>query len=88
MNFNHFKLRTDEHQITWVGIDVAGESVNTMGTPVLHELNALLDHFEKEAPKSVVFYSERSWRGGSIGEAWLRCVRAIGECDLSNARTD
>jgi 3-hydroxyacyl-CoA dehydrogenase / enoyl-CoA hydratase / 3-hydroxybutyryl-CoA epimerase len=59
MNFNNFKLRTDEHQITWVGIDVAGESVNTMGTPVLHELNALLDYFDKEAPKSVVFYSEK-----------------------------
>ena len=59
MNFNLFKIRTDEHHITWVGIDVAGESVNTMGTPVLHALNALLDHFDKEAPKSVVFYSEK-----------------------------
>jgi 3-hydroxyacyl-CoA dehydrogenase / enoyl-CoA hydratase / 3-hydroxybutyryl-CoA epimerase len=60
MNLTHFNLRTDEHGITWVGINVAGENVNTMGTPVLNELNALLDHFEKEPPKSVVFYSEKT----------------------------
>jgi 3-hydroxyacyl-CoA dehydrogenase / enoyl-CoA hydratase / 3-hydroxybutyryl-CoA epimerase len=77
MNFNHFKLRTDEHQITWVGIDVAGESVNTMGTPVLHELNALLDHFEKEAPKSVVFYSEK--KSGFIAGANVNEFVEIGK---------
>ena len=40
MTYENFKLRTDEQGIVWVGIDVAGSNVNTMGTPVLAELAA------------------------------------------------
>ncbi|TAG47027.1 MAG: crotonase [Betaproteobacteria bacterium] len=84
MNYKHFKLRTDEHQITWVGIDVADESVNTMGTPVLHELNTLLDEFEKQAPKSVVFYSEK--KSGFIAGANVNEFVEIGKTnDLNEA---
>jgi 3-hydroxyacyl-CoA dehydrogenase / enoyl-CoA hydratase / 3-hydroxybutyryl-CoA epimerase len=77
MNLTHFKLRTDEHQITWVGIDVTGESVNTMGTPVLNELNALLDHFEKEPPKAVAFVSEK--KSGFIAGANVNEFVEIGK---------
>lgn len=82
MNYKHFKLRTDEHQITWVGIDVADESVNTMGTPVLHELNTLLDEFEKQAPKSVVFYSEK--KSGFIAGANVNEFVEIGKTNNLN----
>ena len=30
MNYENFKLKTDENGITWVGIDVAGSNVNTL----------------------------------------------------------
>ena len=46
MNYENFKLKTDDNDITWVGIDVGGSNVNTMGTPVLAELAALLDQFD------------------------------------------
>ncbi|MGL4230236.1 MAG: 3-hydroxyacyl-CoA dehydrogenase NAD-binding domain-containing protein [Casimicrobium sp.] len=77
MNLTHFKLRTDEHGITWVGINVAGENVNTMGTPVLNELNALLDHFEKEPPKAVAFVSEK--KSGFIAGANVNEFVEIGK---------
>ncbi len=79
MTYTHFKLRMDEHQITWVGIDVAGESVNTMGTPVLNELGTLLDDFEKQTPKSVVFYSLK--KSGFIAGANVNEFVEIGKTE-------
>ena len=84
MTYKNFKLRTDDNQITWVGIDVAGESVNTMGTPVLHELNSLLDDFEKTPPNAVVFYSEK--KSGFIAGANVNEFVEIGKTnDLNEA---
>jgi 3-hydroxyacyl-CoA dehydrogenase / enoyl-CoA hydratase / 3-hydroxybutyryl-CoA epimerase len=77
MTYTHFNLRTDEHGITWVGINVAGENVNTMGTPVLNELNALLDHFEKEPPKALAFVSEK--KSGFIAGANVNEFVEIGK---------
>jgi 3-hydroxyacyl-CoA dehydrogenase / enoyl-CoA hydratase / 3-hydroxybutyryl-CoA epimerase len=77
MTYAHFNLRTDEHGITWVGINVAGENVNTMGTPVLNELNALLDHFEKEPPKALAFVSEK--KSGFIAGANVNEFVEIGK---------
>ncbi len=71
MDFQHFKLRTDAEGIVWVGIDVAGASVNTLGGPVRAEFRALLDHFEATPPKGVVFYSEKPSgfvAGADVGE--------------------
>ncbi len=77
MTYKNFKLRTDDHGITWIGIDVAGENVNTMGTPVLHELNTLLDDFEKNPPKAVAFYSEK--KSGFIAGANVNEFVEIGK---------
>jgi 3-hydroxyacyl-CoA dehydrogenase / enoyl-CoA hydratase / 3-hydroxybutyryl-CoA epimerase len=86
MNYKNFTLRTDEHGITWVGINVAGENVNTMGTPVLNELNALLDQFEKEPPKAVAFVSEK--KSGFIAGANVNEFVEIGKTnDLAAAET-
>ncbi|MFN3630434.1 MAG: enoyl-CoA hydratase-related protein, partial [Casimicrobiaceae bacterium] len=71
MDFQHFKLRTDAEGIVWVGIDVAGASVNTLGAPVRAEVRALLERFEAESPKAVVFYSEKPSgfvAGADVGE--------------------
>ncbi|TAG83977.1 MAG: crotonase [Burkholderiales bacterium] len=84
MTYKNFTLRTDEHGITWVGINVAGENVNTMGTPVLNELNALLDQFEKEPPKAVAFVSEK--QSGFIAGANVNEFVEIGKTgDLAAA---
>lgn len=77
MNYENFKLKTDENGITWVGIDVAGGNVNTMGTPVLTEFATLLDQFEKEPPKAVVFHSLKS--SGFIAGANIQEFEAIGK---------
>ena len=79
MNYENFKLKTDENGITWIGIDVAGSNVNTMGTPVLVEFAALLDQFDKEPPKAVVFHSLKS--SGFIAGANIQEFEAIGKTD-------
>jgi 3-hydroxyacyl-CoA dehydrogenase/enoyl-CoA hydratase/3-hydroxybutyryl-CoA epimerase len=79
MNYENFKVKTDENDITWVGIDVAGSNVNTMGTPVLIEFAALLDQFDKEPPKAVVFYSLKT--SGFIAGANIQEFEAIGRTD-------
>ena len=77
MNYENLKVKTDEDGITWVGIDVAGSHVNTMGTPVLDEFAALLDQFDKETPKSVVFHSLKA--SGFIAGANIQEFEAIGK---------
>ena len=77
MEYQNFKLKTDEQGITWVGIDVADTNVNTMGTPVLDEFSTLLDEFDKESPKSVVFHSLKS--SGFIAGANIQEFEAIGK---------
>jgi 3-hydroxyacyl-CoA dehydrogenase / enoyl-CoA hydratase / 3-hydroxybutyryl-CoA epimerase len=79
MNYENFKLTTDEHGFIWVGIDVAGSNVNTMGTPVLAELAALLDQFDQAPPKAVVFHSLKS--SGFIAGANIAEFEAIGKTD-------
>ncbi len=79
MNYDNFKLKTDDNGITWVGIDVAGSNVNTMGTPVLLEFAALLDQFDKEPPKAVVFQTLKS--SGFIAGANIQEFEAIGKTD-------
>jgi 3-hydroxyacyl-CoA dehydrogenase / enoyl-CoA hydratase / 3-hydroxybutyryl-CoA epimerase len=76
-SYKNFTLRTDEHGITWVGINVAGENVNTLGTPVLNELNTLLDDFEKQPPKAVAFVSEK--KSGFIAGANVNEFVEIGK---------
>lgn len=48
-------LRADG--ITWVTIDRAGEKMNTLAQSVITELNTLLDQFDANPPKAVVFAS-------------------------------
>ena len=79
MNYENFKLKTDDNDITWVGIDVAGSNVNAMGTPVLAELAALLDQFDNEPPKAVVFHSLKT--SGFIAGANIQEFEAIGKTD-------
>ena len=79
MNYENFKLKTDDDHITWVGIDVAGSNVNTMGTPVLAELATLLDQFDNEPPKAIVFHSLKP--SGFIAGANIQEFEAIGKTD-------
>ncbi len=86
MIYQNFKLKTDENGITWVGIDVAGSNVNTMGTPVLDEFAFLLDQFDKESPKAVVFHSLKS--SGFIAGANIQEFEAISKTsDVAAAST-
>ena len=85
MTYENFKLRTDEQGIVWVGIDVAGSNVNTMGTPVLAELARLLDEFDAQPPKGVVFHSLKS--SGFIAGANIQEFEAIGKTNDVAAAT-
>lgn len=77
MKYENFKLSTDDQGNTWVGIDVAGGNVNTLGSPVLDELEALLNAFDANAPKAVVFHSLKS--SGFIAGANIQEFEAIGQ---------
>ncbi|HPV23819.1 MAG TPA: enoyl-CoA hydratase-related protein, partial [Casimicrobium sp.] len=77
MKYENFKLSTDDQGNTWVGIDVAGSNVNTLGSPVLDELEALLNAFDANAPKAVVFHSLKS--SGFIAGANIQEFEAIGQ---------
>lgn len=85
MNYENFKLRTDDKGVVWVGIDVAGSNVNTMGTPVLAELAKLLDEFDAQPPKGVVFHSLKS--SGFIAGANIQEFEAIGKTNDVAAAT-
>ena len=76
MEYQNFKLKVDDNGSTWVGIDVAGTNVNTMGTPVLDEFSALLNQFDRETPKAVVFHSLKS--SGFVAGANIQEFEAIG----------
>ncbi len=59
MMFKHFKIDTRAHEITWVLLDKADASMNTLSQEVLAEFNQVLDHFEQQKPKAVIFASAK-----------------------------
>lgn len=56
----HWHEETDGDDISWLGIDKAESSVNTLSAGVLEELNEVLERYEENLPKAVILYSAKS----------------------------
>jgi 3-hydroxyacyl-CoA dehydrogenase/enoyl-CoA hydratase/3-hydroxybutyryl-CoA epimerase len=55
--FKHWKLSTDIDKVLWLSIDREGESANSLSLEVLHELGAIVDKLEADAPAGLVLQS-------------------------------
>ena len=56
----HWQLITEESGIVLAVLDKAGESANSLSRAVLDELALLLDAFERQPPKALIFSSGKS----------------------------
>ena len=57
---HHWHEETNGDNISWLGIDKAASSVNTLSADVLQELNEILEHYETSLPKAVILYSAKA----------------------------
>ena len=60
MDLQHWHVRSDPLGIAWVTLDRAGESTNTLSAGVMNELGQVLDAFDRERPKAVIFRSAKA----------------------------
>ena len=58
--FQHFKIKHDREGITWIGLDRAGKSVNSLGSDILQEFELVVDALYADTPKGIVLYSLKS----------------------------
>ena len=55
--FKHWRLSTDLDGIAWLVLDHADEAVNTLGSPVLAELDGIIEALEADHPTGLVLMS-------------------------------
>lgn len=55
----HWKTKTDDDGIFWLGIDKADGSANVLSSDVLQELAEILEPFAAKPPRGVILYSEK-----------------------------
>ena len=65
-SYRHFHLDTDDKGVVWLGIEVAGKSVNILMSEVLKELACITEGLAKAPPSGFVLYS-RMERGFIFG---------------------
>jgi len=59
MEYKHWTVNTDENNICWLLFDYQDASTNVLATPVLNELNNILDNLEQNNTQAVVFKSAK-----------------------------
>jgi 3-hydroxyacyl-CoA dehydrogenase/enoyl-CoA hydratase/3-hydroxybutyryl-CoA epimerase len=64
---HHWQLTLDEDAVAWLVLDRRGASTNTLGRPVIEELDARLAELESKRPRAVVLRSGK--HGGFIAGA-------------------
>ncbi|MBT8089480.1 MAG: enoyl-CoA hydratase/isomerase family protein [Gammaproteobacteria bacterium] len=55
----HWKVKTDDDGIVWLGIDKADASANVLSSEVLMELDGVLKPLEANPPRGLILYSEK-----------------------------
>ncbi|MDS4053679.1 3-hydroxyacyl-CoA dehydrogenase NAD-binding domain-containing protein [Accumulibacter sp.] len=58
--YDHWQLAEDADGIVWATLDKAGESTNSLSTAVLQELARMLDRFEAQPPRGLIFRSGKA----------------------------
>ncbi len=57
LNLKNWRVEVDAAGIAWAILDKAGESANSLSRAVMDELGQLLDAFDREPPKALIFRS-------------------------------
>lgn len=57
LEYQHWRLAKDQDGIAWLTLDHATEAVNTLGSPVMAELDQIVGHLEAEHPKALILVS-------------------------------
>ncbi|RIX43608.1 MAG: crotonase [Rhodocyclales bacterium GT-UBC] len=57
LNLQHWRVNLDAEGVATAILDKAGESANSLSAAVLAELGLILDAFERQAPKGLIFQS-------------------------------
>lgn len=57
LNLQHWRVNLDAEGVATAILDKAGESANSLSADVLAELGLILDAFERQAPKGLIFQS-------------------------------
>jgi len=73
----HWTLARDADGIARLTLDRAGSSTNTLGAPVLAELNEALDQLDRDPPRGLVIVSGKA--SGFIAGADVEEFKAIGD---------
>ena len=60
LNLKNWRLENDEQGIITAILDKAGENANTLSKEIMGELAILLDEFDKNPPKAVIFRSGKA----------------------------
>ncbi|HMV05703.1 MAG TPA: 3-hydroxyacyl-CoA dehydrogenase NAD-binding domain-containing protein [Accumulibacter sp.] len=58
--YDHWQLAEDADGIVWATLDKAGESTNSLSTAVLQELARMLDRFDAQPPRGLIFRSGKA----------------------------
>jgi len=57
MDYNHWTIEQDENNIAWLLFDYKDGTTNVLSSPVLHELENILDNIDTSSTKAIVFKS-------------------------------
>ena len=69
-SYKHWQLERDNENIAWLAIDRCDESVNTLNSDVVQELDTILSELETALPAGLVIYSPKA--SGFIAGADIR----------------
>ena len=69
-SYKHWQLERDNENIAWLAIDRCDESVNTLNSDVMQELDTILSELETALPAGLVIYSPKA--SGFIAGADIR----------------
>ncbi|WP_297187604.1 3-hydroxyacyl-CoA dehydrogenase NAD-binding domain-containing protein [uncultured Porticoccus sp.] len=69
-SYKHWQLERDNENIAWLAIDRCDESVNTLNSDVMQELDTILSALETALPAGLVIYSPKA--SGFIAGADIR----------------
>ena len=64
--YKHFTFETDQENVVWLAIDVAGKSVNVMAGEVMDELAQITAELSANTPAGLVMFSKKQ-RGFIFG---------------------
>ncbi len=83
MKLADWRVEQDEKGIAWVYFDKANSSTNTLGSETLHELDAIVNHFEQEQPVGLVITTAK--KSGFIAGADIKEISAMKDQDEVHA---